>query len=80
MNKLKILKIIHIVGYASLFVATVLSLVNKIADKLIFKEWLLLPLLIIGLVGIVSGIIYITKLPRDTGSEQDTKTSEKDDN
>lgn len=80
MNKLKILKIIHIVGYASLFVAAVLSLVNKIADKLIFKEWLLLPLLIIGLVGIVSGIIYITKLPRDTGSEQDTKTSEKDDN
>lgn len=76
MNKLKILKIIHIVGYASLFVATVLSLVNKIADKLIFKEWLLLPLLIIGLVGIVSGIIYINKLPKDTGSEQDTKTDE----
>ena len=80
MNKLKILKIIHIVGYASLFVATVLSLVNKIADKLIFKEWLLLPLLIIGLVGIVSGIIYITKLPKDNDGEQDTKTSEKDDN
>jgi hypothetical protein len=30
----------------------------------------------IGLVGIVSGIIYINKLPRDTGSEQDTKTDE----
>ncbi len=72
---LKVLKIIHIVGYGALFVAMVFSLVNKIANKLIFNEFVLFPLLIVGIAGIVTGFIYLAKLPTE-----DEKKNESDKN
>ena len=80
MNKLKIFKIIHQIGFVCLFVALVFSFVNSFCPTPIFKSWIILPLLVVGIVGIVTGFIYISKLPDDkdesADSSTDTKTEE----
>ncbi|MBO5375158.1 MAG: hypothetical protein J6A54_06925 [Clostridia bacterium] len=80
MKMMKALKIIHTVGYICLFVAVVFNFVNKIADKMIFNEWVLFPLMIIGLVGIVTGIIYLLKLAKPVleAKPADEETESKD--
>ena len=58
---MKGLRIIQSIGYFALFLASVFNLVNQIAEKHIFGLAITLPLFAIALVGIICGIILITK-------------------
>ena len=58
---MKALRIIQSIGYFALFLASAFNLVNHIAEKQIFGLAITLPLLAIALVGIICGIILITK-------------------
>ena len=58
---MKTLRIIQSIGYFALFLASVFNLVNQIAEKHIFGLAITLPLFAIALVGIICGIIIITK-------------------
>lgn len=72
MKKLKALKIIHLIGYTCLFIATIFSFVNSFCPEPIFRSYIILPLLLIGIVGIVTGIIYLVKAPIDKESSTDS--------
>ena len=58
---MKTLRIIQSIGYFALFLASAFNLVNQIAEKHIFGLAITLPLFAIALVGIICGIILITK-------------------
>ena len=58
---MKALRIIQSIGCFALFLASVFNLVNQIAEKHIFGLAITLPLFAIALVGIICGIILITK-------------------
>lgn len=58
---MKALRIIQNIGFFALFLASVFNLVNQIAEKHIFGLAITLPLFAIALVGIICGIILITK-------------------
>lgn len=58
---MKILRIIQNIGYFALFLASVFNLVNQIKEEQIFGLAIMLPLFVIALVGIICGIILITK-------------------
>ena len=58
---MKALRIIQSIGYFALFLASVFNLVNQITEKHIFGLAITLPLFVIALVGIICGIILITK-------------------
>ena len=60
-KSMKALRIIQSIGYFALFLASVFNLVNQIAEKHIFGLAITLPLFAIALVGIICGIILITK-------------------
>ena len=58
---MKVLRIIQSVGYFALFLASIFNLVNQIKEKQIFGLAITLPLFVIALIGIICGIILITK-------------------
>ena len=60
-KSMKALRIIQSIGYFALFLASAFNLVNQIAEKHIFGLAITLPLFAIALVGIICGIILITK-------------------
>ena len=58
---MKALRIIQSIGFFALFLGSVFNFVNRIAEKQIFGLAITLPLFVIALVGIICGIILITK-------------------
>ncbi|MBE6633357.1 MAG: hypothetical protein E7620_03320 [Ruminococcaceae bacterium] len=58
---MKALRTIQNIGYFALFLVAVFNFVNQIAEKQIFGLTITLPLFVIALVGIICGIIFITK-------------------
>ncbi len=64
-KSLKILKLIHQIGYICLFIASIFSFVNSLNEVPVFKFYIIFPLLLVGIVGIVTGIICLVKAPSD---------------
>ena len=58
---MKALRIIQIVGYFALFLASVFNFINQIKEKQIFGLAIMLPLFVITLIGMICGIILISK-------------------
>jgi hypothetical protein len=58
---MKVLKIFQAVGYFALFLASLFKLINGITGKDIFGLVILIPLIVLGFLGIVCGIIFICK-------------------
>ena len=58
---MKALRIIQSIGFFALFLGSVFNFVNRIAEKQIFGLAITLPLFVIALVGIICGIILISK-------------------
>ena len=54
-------KILFVVGYLALFLASVFNLVNNIVEKQIFGSFIMIPLFVLAIVGIVCGIILNVK-------------------
>lgn len=73
-KSLKILKLIHQIGYICLFIASIFSLVNSFNEVPVFKFYIIFPLLFVGIVGIVTGIICLVKAPSDkAGTEPENE-------
>ena len=58
---MKALRIIQSVGYFALFLASVFNFINQIKEKQIFGLAIMLPLFVITLIGMICGIILISK-------------------
>lgn len=58
---MKTLKVMKIIGSIALFLASLLNLINGIAEKRIFSPVITLPLLMIALVGIICDFILLGK-------------------
>jgi hypothetical protein len=71
-KKLKILQIIHYISAICPVLALIFCFVNSVCGKLIFNAYVLLPLLALGVIGTITGIVLIAKLSaKSEDAEQD---------
>lgn len=80
MNFMKVLKIIHIVGYCALLLAIAFSFVNTLTPERVFGGAVILPLVFVGIAGIACGIIYLVKQNNEDKANKTEQNDEKTDN